>query len=47
MGLAANTVCAYSHRKHPEAPMYPHLRQHYRPRPDRMPGWLRKLWVWF
>ena len=22
------------------------LRQHYRPRPDRMPAWLKRLWHW-
>lgn len=23
------------------------LRQHYRPAPDRVPGWLRRVWHWF
>jgi hypothetical protein len=23
------------------------LRHHYRPEPDRLPRWLRRLWVWF
>jgi len=26
----------------------PHtLRQHYRPRADRLPSWLHRLWAWF
>ena len=27
--------------------MYMHLRQYYRPKPDRVPGWLRRIWLWF
>jgi hypothetical protein len=23
-----------------------HLRQHYHPRRDRTPRWLRQLWLW-
>jgi hypothetical protein len=23
------------------------LRQHYRPAPDRIPVWLRRVWHWF
>jgi hypothetical protein len=23
------------------------LRHHYRPEPDRLPRWLRRLWIWF
>jgi hypothetical protein len=23
------------------------LRQHYRPAPDRVPDWLRRVWFWF
>jgi hypothetical protein len=23
------------------------LRQHYRPAPDRIPAWLRRVWHWF
>jgi len=26
--------------------MYHSLRQHYQPRSDRLPGWLRRLWAW-
>ena len=22
-------------------------RQHYQPKPDRTPAWLRRIWVWF
>lgn len=32
----------------PHAPSYRQLfRQHYQPRPDRTPSWLRQLWLWF
>ena len=24
-----------------------HLRQHYRPSRNRVPGWLRRVWLWF
>jgi hypothetical protein len=27
-------------------PMYPSLRQFYRPRAERLPRWLRRLWLW-
>jgi len=27
--------------------MHPSLRQNYRPAPERMPAWLRRLWAWF
>ena len=23
------------------------MRQHYRPAPDRLPVWLRRVWHWF
>jgi hypothetical protein len=23
------------------------LRQHYRPEVDRVPAWLRRVWLWF
>lgn len=23
------------------------LRQHYRPEAERLPNWLRRLWLWF
>jgi hypothetical protein len=23
------------------------LRQHYQPKPDRVPEWLRRIWLWF
>jgi hypothetical protein len=23
------------------------MRQHYRPTPDRLPRWLRRVWIWF
>lgn len=25
----------------------PALRQHYRPETDRVPAWLRRVWLWF
>ncbi len=28
-------------------PSISNLRQHYRPAPDRIPGWLRRVWHWF
>lgn len=28
-------------------PSTSHLRQFYRPAPDRIPGWLRRVWHWF
>jgi hypothetical protein len=24
-----------------------HWRQHYRPRKERAPRWMRRLWLWF
>jgi hypothetical protein len=24
-----------------------HLRQHYRPSRNRVPAWLRRVWLWF
>jgi len=26
--------------------MHAELRQHYCPKPDRVPAWLRKIWLW-
>lgn len=31
----------------PKAALAPALRQHYRPAPDRVPAWLRRVWLWF
>ena len=46
-GVAVDTVKTYSIDSTPsEAPMHPTLRQHYRPRPNRMPEWLRRIWAW-
>lgn len=28
-------------------PSYSNARQVYRPAPDRIPGWLRRMWHWF
>jgi len=27
--------------------MHTPLRQHYRPEADRLPAWLRRIWLWF
>lgn len=27
--------------------LQPALRQHYRPDTLRLPGWLRRVWLWF
>lgn len=32
--------------KQQEFDMYAHLRQHYTPKTDRVPGWLRRIWLW-
>jgi hypothetical protein len=24
-----------------------HYRQHYHPRPERLPRWMRRVWGWF
>jgi hypothetical protein len=30
-----------------ERPMNHLLRQHYRPKADRLPQWLHRIWAWF
>ncbi len=35
--------CSYQQ----EITMSMHLRQYYRPKPDRVPSWLRQIWLWF
>jgi hypothetical protein len=42
----------YSFLLRPEDPMSkstcaPALRQHYRPEVNRVPDWLRRVWLWF
>lgn len=29
-----------------EKAMTTHIRQHYQPRPERLPNWLRRIWAW-
>lgn len=31
----------------PSTPFGLHYRLHYRPTPDRLPRWLRRVWAWF
>gem|GEM_PF-3397516 len=37
----------YSIRSNGACTMHSPFRQLYAPKPDRLPTWLRKLWLWF
>lgn len=43
--LARSTVWNYSATQ--GADMTTSLRQHYQPKRDRTPGWVRRIWLWF
>jgi hypothetical protein len=44
--LAYSTVHGYSLGLQEAQAMHSPLRQHYRPKPDRVPAWLRRIWLW-
>jgi hypothetical protein len=39
--------CCYIQYLFLEVPMNHALRQHYRPKADRLPQWLLRVWGWF
>ena len=46
--LARDTVFAYSITNDEEPAMHPSdFRLLYRPAPDRLPRWVRRVWAWF